>query len=112
MQEVGFNSSSPTFAVLVGTPHQVSLPGAQAALPSVAVAPNGAIGVLYTSFDGFSVDGFPIFSAHFASSNDAGATFSDQTILTFLSPAKEDGNVNDSHRWLGDYHQLKAIAAS
>ena len=66
---------------IVGAQHQVSLPGAQAALPSVAVAPNGTVGVLYTSFDGFSVDGFPIFSGHFAYSTDAGATFTDQTLF-------------------------------
>ena len=87
-RQITFDNSSPTMAI-VGTPHQVSLPGAQAALPSVAVAANGTVGVLYTSFDGFSVDGFPIFSGHFAYSTDAGATFTDQNLLTFLSPATD-----------------------
>ena len=107
IKQITFNGASPTVAILTGTVHQVSLPGAQAALPSVAVAPNGTVGVLYTSFDGFSVDGFPIFTAHFASSTDAGATFNDQTILTFLSPAKDDSN--SRQRVLGDYQQMKAV---
>jgi hypothetical protein len=73
----------------------------------VAVASDGTVGVLYTSFDGFSVDGFPIFSAHFASSTDAGTTFKDQTILTFLSPTKDNGD--GRQRVLGDYQQLKTV---
>src|SRR5262249_44887406 len=47
----------------------------QAALPSVAVAENGVVGVFYYTFDGFS-SGFPVFSAHLAQSLDAGSTFS------------------------------------
>jgi HYDIN/CFA65/VesB-like, Ig-like domain len=104
--QITFDNSSPTKA-LIGTPHQVSLPGAQAALPSVAVAPNGTVGVLYTSFDGFDVSGFPIFSGHFAYSTDAGVTFTDQTLLTFLSPAKDNGD--SRQRVLGDYQQLKVV---
>ena len=107
IKKITFNNASPTVAILTATVHQVSLPGAQAALPSVAVAPNGTIGVLYTSFDGFSVDAFPIFTAHFASSSDDGVTFNDQPILTFLSPAKD--NADPRQRVLGDYQQLKAV---
>ena len=78
----------------------------QAALPSVAVASNGGVGVLYTSFDGFS-GGFPAFSAHFAMSQDQGVTFTDTVLESFLSPATDNGN--SRQRVLGDYQQLKAV---
>jgi hypothetical protein len=80
----------------------------QAALPSVAVASDnkGSVGVLYDTFDGFDVSGFPIFSAHFALSQDHGVTFTDVVLETFLSPAKDNGNPRQ--RVLGDYQQLKA----
>jgi hypothetical protein len=106
IRQITFDNSTPTKAV-VGAAHQVSLAGAQAALPSVAVAPNGTVGVLYTSFDGFDVSGFPIFSGHFAFSADAGATFNDQNLLTFLSPAMNNGNARQ--RVLGDYQRLKVV---
>ena len=80
-----------------------------AALPSVAVTSDGTIGVLYTTFDGFS-GGFPQFTAHFATSTDQGATFSDNTLLTFLSSATDDGN--PGQRVLGDYNQVKAIGTT
>ncbi len=93
----------------VGTP--VFITGqVQAALPSVSVASNGTVGVLYDSFDGFDVSGFPTFSAHLAQSTDQGATFSDSTLLTFLSPAMDNGNVRQ--RVLGDYQQLKSVGTS
>src|SRR5205823_8643769 len=88
----------------------------QSALPSVAVASNGTVGVLYVTFDGFSstVDPtnppnrFPIFTDHFAVSDDHGATWTDQVLLTFLSTATFDGTNGDKQRVLGDYHQVKA----
>ena len=92
---------------VVGGPVRVSPAGVDAALPSVAVAPNATVGVLYDTFDGFSSDGFPIFTAHFAFSTDHAATFTDQTLLTFLSPAKDDSNARQ--RVLGDYQQLKTV---
>src|SRR5262249_3242022 len=49
----------------------------QAALPAVAVASNGTVGVFHYTFDGFSSGGFPIFSAHLAVSDDQGLTFTD-----------------------------------
>jgi hypothetical protein len=103
----------PTNAI-IGAPHQVSPPGLQAALPAVAVAPNGTVGVLYTSFDRFDVNGFPIFSGHFAFSTDQGMTFTDQTLLTFLSPALSDDPPlnNDRQRVLGDYQQLKVVGGT
>ena len=109
IKEITFDSSSPTDAILTGAVHQVSLPGAEAALPSVAVGGDGTVGVLYTSFDGFSVDSFPIFTAHFAFSTDAGATFTDQKLLTFLSPVTSDED--NRQRVLGDYQQLKVVPA-
>jgi HYDIN/CFA65/VesB-like, Ig-like domain len=104
---VTFSASGTATA---GTPHQVSGAGAQAALPSVAVAPDGTIGVLYTTFDGFSSDGFPTFSGHFAYSTDQGVTFIDKTLLTFLSPAKD--NADSRQRVLGDYQQLKTVGGT
>ena len=47
-------------AVVVGPEYFVS-GQVEAALPSVAVAADGAVGVLYDTFDGFSSAGFPIF---------------------------------------------------
>ncbi len=80
----------------------------QAAIPSVAVLSNGTVGVFYYTFDGFSGDNFPIFSAHLALSGDQGVTFSDQVLLTFLSSDMDDGN--SRQRVLGDYMQMKAVS--
>lgn len=88
----------------------------QAALPSVAVAQNGAVGVLYDTFDGFSSvqdptnlgHFFPIYTAHLAVSHDQGQTFNDTTLETFLSPATST-NPNDRQRVLGDYQEMKAV---
>jgi hypothetical protein len=79
----------------------------ETAIPSVAVGSNGTVGVFYYTFDGFSQDNFPIFSAHLAQSSDHGVTFSDQTLLTFLSSAADNGN--SRQRVLGDYMQMKAV---
>ena len=79
----------------------------QAALPAVAVAANGAVAVLYDIYDGI-VSGFPQFEVHLATSTDHAATWIDQTLVTFLSPAT---NITGSQRQrvLGDYQQLKAV---
>lgn len=79
----------------------------QAAIPSVAVAQNGAVGVFFYTFDGFSSGGFPIFSAHLSLSNDRGITFSDRVLETFLSVATDNGDPRQ--RVLGDYMQMKAV---
>ncbi len=105
--KVTFDGSGTATA---GTPHRVSPAGVEAALPSVAVAPDGTVGVLYTSFDGFSSDGFPTFSGHFTYSTDAGATFTDKTLLTFLSPATD--NLDSRQRVLGDYQELKTVGGT
>ena len=90
----------------VGTASDVSS-STDAALPSVAVASNGTIGVLYDTFNGMTKDGFPIFSAHLAQSTDHGATFSDVVLQTFQSPVKGDSDTRQ--RVLGDFQQLKAV---
>jgi hypothetical protein len=79
----------------------------QAALPSVAVASDGTVGIFYYTCDGFSARGFPIFTAHLTLSNDLGRTFTDVGLLTFLSSAED--NDNPRQRVLGDYMQLKAM---
>lgn len=78
----------------------------QAALPSVTVNSAGAVGVLYDTFDGFS-GGFPVFTAHFATSTDHGVTFVDSVLETFLSPTADNGD--PKQRILGDYQQVKSI---
>lgn len=89
----------------VGKPSLIT--SLHSALPSVAVARNGVIGVEFTSFDKFSADGFPIFSAHLSLSDDHGATWRDQILETFLSPVKDDGS--DMQRLLGDYQEIVAV---
>lgn len=79
----------------------------QAAIPSVAVTANGTLGVFYYTFDGFSSDSFPIFTAHLAISYDKGVSFEDTTLLTFLSSAQD--NSDPRQRVLGDYMQTKAV---
>src|SRR5262245_58497851 len=92
--------------VTVGPEHFVT-GQVEAAIPSVAVASNGIVGVFYYSFDGLSPGGIPTFTAHLAQSSDQGATFSDQALLTFLSSATDNGN--NRQRVLGDYMQMKAV---
>lgn len=92
----------------IGTPHFVT-GQVQAALPSVAFTSNGTVGVLYTTYDGMS-GGFPQFTAHFATSTDQGATFADNTLLTFLSSATDNGD--SGQRVLGDYNQVKAAGTT
>ncbi len=106
IRQITFDNAIPSNAI-PGATHQVSPSAVEAALPSVAVAPNGTVGVLYTSFDGFDPNNSPIFSGHFAYSTDAGATFIDQNLLTFLSPATDNGNPRQ--RVLGDYQELKVV---
>lgn len=77
------------------------------ALPSIAVASNGTIGVLFTTFDGFSSDGFPVYTAHLSMSDDHGATWSDQDLETSLSPVTDDGT--NRQRVLGDYQEIMAV---
>jgi hypothetical protein len=78
----------------------------QAALPALAVADNGTVGLLYDTFDGF-VSGYPQFTVHMAQSIDHGGSWTDSAILTFLSPTRD--NAWQRQRVLGDYQQLKAV---
>jgi hypothetical protein len=80
----------------------------QAAIPSVAIAANGIIGVFYYTCDGTSPSGFPIITAHFSSSTDGGTTFFNNTLESFLSPATD--NRDPKQRVLGDYMQVKAVS--
>jgi hypothetical protein len=90
--------------IAIGAEHFVT-GQVQAAIPSVAVANNGVVGVFFYTFNGPS-SGFPQFSAHLSLSQDGGMTFADRTLETFLSPANDNGNPRQ--RVLGDYVQLKA----
>ncbi len=84
----------------------------QAALPSVAVASDGTVGVLYTQYDGLSpMSSIPMFSVHFAMSIDQGQTFPTDLVLeNFLSSATDNGACRQ--RVLGDYHQVKAVGTT
>ena len=72
-----------------------------------------------STFDGLSVDEFPIFTAHFASSDDQGDTFTDVQLVTFLSWAEDcrtfdpsfcqPGADPERQRVLGDYMQMKTV---
>lgn len=79
----------------------------QAALPSVAVASDGTVGVFYYTCGGVSSDGYPIFTAHLSISDDQGQTFTDLELLTFLSSAGPSADARQ--RVLGDYMQMKAV---
>jgi hypothetical protein len=81
----------------------------QAALPSVAVTAGGTVGVLYDTYNG-PVSGFPQYTVHLALSHDHGATWTDHSIVTFLSPVNDNGN--NRQRVLGDYQQLKAVGST
>jgi hypothetical protein len=77
-----------------------------AALPSVAVRDDGTVGVLYDTYDGNNASGFPVFSAHLAQSKNHGTSFNDTNILSFASPATDDGDPRQ--RVLGDYQSLRS----
>lgn len=79
-----------------------------AALPSVAVAADNSIGVMYYTFDGADPSGFPRFSVRLAVSLDNGQTWGRQTLSTFLSPATNN-TADNRQRVYGDYHQIKAV---
>jgi hypothetical protein len=73
----------------------------QAAIPSVAVNQDGVVGVFYYTCDddGTATGQFPRFTAHFSASDDGGATFNDNVLLTFLSPTKDNGNDRPARAW-------------
>jgi hypothetical protein len=93
----------------MGTPHFVSGPKHQSALPAVAVAHDrrGTVGVLYDTADGLDpATSLPLFSAHLALSQNHGATFTDTVLQQFLFPANAPSGPGQP-RPLGDYQQLK-----
>jgi hypothetical protein len=92
--------------VVVGEEHFVT-GQVQAALPSVAVADDGTVGIFYYTCDGVSPSGFPVFTAPLTLTNKLGATFTDLGLLTFLSSATDDDDPRQ--RVLGDYMQTKTL---
>src|SRR5262245_1227862 len=91
--------------VIVG-PERFITGQVQAAIPVVAVAESGTVGIFYYTFDGFS-SGFPVFTAHLTLTDDLGETSTDLRLLTFLSPAADNGDPRQ--RVLGDYMQMKTV---
>ncbi|MBT8057548.1 MAG: choice-of-anchor D domain-containing protein, partial [Gammaproteobacteria bacterium] len=100
-------SSDGGGGLVLGTEHFVT-GQVEAAVPQVAVLDNGVVGVFYYTFDGFSGDDFPIFTAHLALSEDEGASFTDYDLLTFLSSAQDScpGDSCNRQRVLGDYMNM------
>ena len=89
--------------VKTGPPVDLSASNYSSALPSVAVAPNGAVAVLYDQYDGTN------FQLHFALSRDAGSSIVlDTEIYRFNTNGMVFGyGTTASHnRWLGDYARL------
>lgn len=96
--------------LIAGTPHFVSGPLHQAALPGVAVARDsrGTVGILYDTADRLDpTTSVPIFSAHLALSRNHGATFTDTVLEEFAFPPNAPSGFGQP-RPLGDYQQLKA----
>jgi hypothetical protein len=95
--------------IIFGPEIRITAGPVNAAIPSVAVAENGTIGVFYYTCDRVPpASSFPLFTAHFAISTDGGATFPEGVNLeTFLSPNSDNGNARQ--RVLGDYVQVKAV---
>jgi len=75
-----------------------SIAGERSALPSVAVAANGTIAVLYQTTSSLNH-----FEVHFALSLDLGLTFTDQTLLSY------DTTNFSRNRLLGDYEYLTSV---
>ena len=74
-----------------------------AALPAVAVAANGMVGVLYDTFEGM-IGGLPTFVTHLAIADERHGPL---TLMAFLSSAPDSGN--SSRRVLGDFQQMVAV---
>jgi hypothetical protein len=82
-----------------------SIAGERSALPSVAVAANGDIAVLYQTTPSANH-----FEVHFALSLDLGLTFSDQTLMSY-----DTTNIplqGHNQKQLGDYENLTAVGDS
>jgi hypothetical protein len=79
-----------------------------AALPAVAVAANGTVGVLYDTFEGM-ISGLPTFVTRLAIADGRHGplTFNIQSLMAFLSPKPDSGDT--SQRVLGDFQQMVAV---
>ncbi|HWW01132.1 MAG TPA: hypothetical protein VNZ64_15660 [Candidatus Acidoferrum sp.] len=100
----------PNGAALVagGAPLTLSSPNFDAALPSVAVANNGAVGVLFDEFDGTD------FHVHLTLSFDAGQTLNtNMELYSFTTNGMVLGYGTLNHdRLLGDYQCLIALGTN
>ena len=91
------------------SPHFVSGPEHQSALPAVAVNEKGTVAVLYDTADGLDEDtSRPYFSVHLAASQDHGTSFRRVLLQKFLLPENAQGGTAGP-RPLGDYQQLKSF---
>jgi hypothetical protein len=96
--------------MIVGKSFFVSGTQHQSALPAVAVAEDGAVGVLYDTADGLDPESSrPFFSVHLAITHNHGRTFQDTVMQTFLFPENAPNGGFGGPRPLGDYQQLKAL---
>ena len=103
VQALTANSSSLAPA---GPPVGISSSNFSAAIPSVAVARNGTVGVLYDEFDGAS------FHVHLAVSRDLGASVALNTDLyTFNTNGMVFSyGLTNHNRLLGDYDRMIAVS--
>jgi hypothetical protein len=92
----------------IGAPTTIAN-GVSTQLPGIAVLDNGAVGVLYDALEGTDSHGHPRISAHLAVSKDSGASFTDNSLLTFSLAGKHPNLPGGGHRPLGDYSQLKSV---
>ena len=83
-------------------------PTTDAALPSIAVASNGVIGVLYDTCDDDGVKNKmkPQLTAHLATSTNKALSFADAFLYQFRTSVADDAD--PKQRLLGDYQQLKS----
>lgn len=91
-------------SLIVGTARRISPAPIDSYLPSVAVLPNGEVGVLFMLYNSFT----STFFWTFEQTINGGATFAKTTGLAgFSSPFPDDGG--STQRILGDYVQVKAV---
>jgi hypothetical protein len=108
------------------TPDQITMPGPERslpthglsqAIPAVAVADNGVVGVFHYSFDGLSPgSSLPIFTAWLDMSDDQGVTWTSRALMTFLAPFPDSCPVGalpddpcQNQSTLGHFMQMKAV---
>lgn len=87
--------------------HRVTDGTHNSAFPEIAVAANGALGVLYIDYDDAGEK--TVFRHHFARSFDNGVKWSDE-ILQAMDPSGLD-NAGDGYLW-GDYEGLTALGST